>query len=98
MTENRRLRGSRTRRIRLPCFHITIRLDRDNNTKAPGSGTISSDLKRAGGLAVDRIYNAAIEGFESLIRAHACAGIDVESLAYVEGIETAVEAIANHHT
>ena len=98
MKEKRRPRGSRTRLIRLPCFQITIRLDHGNTAGEPGSGTITSNLKRTDGLAVDRIYNAAIDGLESLILAHACAGIDVESPAYVEGIETAVEAIANHQT
>jgi hypothetical protein len=41
-------------------------------------------------------YNAAIDGLESLILAHACAGIDIASPAYLEGIEAAVEAIANN--
>ena len=39
------------------------------------------------------LYNAAIDGIESLILAHACAGIDVESPAYLEGLETAVQAV-----
>ena len=96
MTEQRNPRQSSVRLIHLPCFRITIRLDRDSTAKAPGSGAITSDLKRADDLAMDRSYNAAIDAVESLILAHACAGIDVESPAYVEGIETAVEAIANH--
>jgi hypothetical protein len=33
---------------------------------------------------------------ESMILAHFCAGIDVASPAYVQGIRDAVEAIANH--
>jgi len=85
-----------TREIRLPCYGITIRLDRGSTDKEPGSGTITSDLKGPARTVADRIYNAAIDGLESLILAHACAGLDVESPAYVEGIETAVEAIANH--
>ena len=48
-------------------------------------GTITSDLEKP-----------QFDAIESLILAHACAGIDVTSPAYVEGIETAVEAIANH--
>lgn len=35
---------------------------------------------------------------ESLLLAHACAGVDIESPAYLEGLETALEAIANHTT
>jgi len=51
---------------------------------------------RAAGTASNRQFNAAIDGLESLILAHACAGVDVESPAYIEGVETAVEGIANH--
>jgi hypothetical protein len=40
-------------------------------------------------------YNAAIDGIESMVLAHACAGIDVTSPAYVEGLETAVEAVSH---
>jgi hypothetical protein len=80
--------------IRLPCFGITITLVRGNDASTPGSGSITSDL-RAPRTAANRQFNAAIDGLESLILAHACAGVDVASPAYVEGVETAVEAIAN---
>ena len=83
------------RTIRLPCYGITVTLVRENGVDKPGSGVITSDL-RASGTAANRHYNAAIDGLESLILAHACAGMDVESPAYIEGVETAVEAIANH--
>ena len=82
------------RTIRLPCYGITVTLTRGNGEDTPGSGTIASDL-RAAGTASNRQFNAAIDGLESLILAHACAGVDVEAPAYVEGVETAVEAIAN---
>ena len=84
------------RKIRLPCYGITVTLARGNGADKPGSGAIASDLRAAGRSAADRQYNTAIDGLESLILAHACAGVDVESPAYVEGVETAVEAIANH--
>jgi hypothetical protein len=60
----------------------------------PGAGTITSQLKEPGAGA--SLYNAAMDGIEALILAHACAGVDVRSPAYVEGIETAVEAVATH--
>ena len=82
--------------IRLPCYGMTIRLVRPNTVGKPGSGVIISDLRGSGHTAAARVHNAAIDGLESLILAHTCAGIDVASPAYVEGIETAVEAIANH--
>lgn len=37
----------------------------------------------------------AVDYIESLILAHACAGVDVQSPAYIEGITTALEAIDN---
>jgi hypothetical protein len=37
----------------------------------------------------------SINAVESLILAHACAGVDVAAPAYISGIETALEAIAN---
>ncbi len=83
------------RRLQLPCYGITLTLARENDLEKPGSGSIVSDL-RAAKTAANRQYNAAIDGLESLILAHACAGVDVESPAYVEGIETAVDAVANH--
>lgn len=43
-------------------------------------------------------YNTAIDGIESLILAHACAGVDVSAPTYVKGIEVAVEAIVNNLT
>jgi hypothetical protein len=36
------------------------------------------------------------DAIESLILAHACAGVDVTALAYVAGIETSLEACGNH--
>jgi hypothetical protein len=41
-------------------------------------------------------YNAAIDGLESLILAHYCAGIDVEKPSYVEGIQTVLDAFGNN--
>ncbi len=37
-------------------------------------------------------YNGAVDGIMSMILAHAISGIDVESPAYLEGIETALQA------
>lgn len=85
------------RRITLPCYGITLTLGKENGVEKPGSGSIISDLHERE-TAANRQYNAAIDGLESLILAHACAGVDVESPAYLEGIETAVDAIANRLT
>lgn len=41
-------------------------------------------------------YNAAMDGIEAMILAHAIAGIDIESSAYLNGIETALTACGNN--
>lgn len=75
--------------INLPCYGVTIHLDEDS-----GCGTIASTLKDPNDTQHTQL-SAAIDGLESLILGHACAGVDVESPAYIEGIETAVDAISN---
>ena len=42
--------------------------------------------------AIERL---GIDAIESLILAHAVAGIDITTPAYIEGIETAIDAIIN---
>jgi len=72
--------------IKLPCYGIVV-------TFAPGeSGELRSDLSCPQGTE----RGTPIDGIESMILAHAIAGVDIESPAYIEGIETAVEAVANH--
>jgi hypothetical protein len=83
--------------INLPCYGIQV------VTSSHGSGTITSDLKCSpdpeGGREeeenADR-YNDMMDALESMVLGHACAGIDITTPAYVEGVETAVNACANH--
>ena len=82
-------------KIKRPCFGIVVELRStiaDAEGDVPMAGTITSDLKE--GCACRE--KAAMDAIESLILAHACAGVDIESPAYVEGIETAVEACWNN--
>jgi hypothetical protein len=48
----------------------------------------------------DKIYrfllNTAMGAVESMILAHYCAGVDIESKEYVQGLETAIEAIKDN--
>jgi hypothetical protein len=74
--------------IGLPCYGMVIELD------DAGGGTIASDLRY--NTVGEEEINICLDGIESLVLAHACAGIDVESLEYIEGIETAVDAAFNH--
>ena len=85
---------------------IKIRVGSDTITLQPdgqGGGTSSSTLHITEadedfGAEYQASYNAAIDGLESLVLAHACAGVDVEDPRYVAGIAAALEAISNHHT
>lgn len=65
------------------------------NTPDGPSGTITSNLKRLEMDEEDGAFNHAIDAIESLILAHACAGIAVGSYEYSKGIEIAIDAISN---
>jgi len=67
--------------MKLP-FNIKI------ETKGGGGVIKSSDLKK-------EIGKRAADIIESLVLAHACAGVQVDSPAYIAGLESAVEAIGN---
>jgi len=86
--------------IKLPCFGIVVDLgESDKETKgAYLGGNINTELHEEAVEEDDdpTEYNAAMDGIEALILAHACAGIDIESPAYIEGIESAVQACANN--
>lgn len=60
-----------------------------------GGASITSDLKDAD-IPENSAFNAAIDGIESMVLGHFCAGVDVESYCYLEGIEAAVQATANN--
>lgn len=60
-----------------------------------GAGSISSQLKDVENDD-NNDYNIACEAIESMILAHAVAGVNIESHAYLEGLETAIESIANN--
>jgi len=70
----------------LPCFEITVVVQ-------DGGGCVTSALHEVNAPSE---YEAGIDAIESLILAHACAGVDVASGAYIEGVETAVNAVANY--
>lgn len=77
--------------ISIPAALIGIMLSEpDQNGRRHGA--ISTTLQHPDAEEPD----PALDAVESLILAHACAGVDVESPAYVEGIETALDAISNN--
>ena len=76
--------------IKLPCYGIVLSI-------LDGGGSITStDLKTEHNDPEDELYNAAMDGIESMILAHAVAGVDIETPAYLEGIETAVNACVHN--
>ena len=94
----RHSRGDRVecRTIVLPCFDMVVLLTtvRSGVVDRSLAGRITSNLHHGG--SDDSDYQAIIDGIESLILAHACAGVDIRAPAYIAGIETAVEAASNH--
>jgi len=81
--------------INLPCFGIVVTLIPGKNGSK--GATIASDLHE--GTSLTRglcLYDSAMDGIESLILAHACAGVNIAAPEYVEGIEAAVQAAANN--
>ena len=72
--------------IELPCYGIKVTLD----DTMIGFGKIES------GLSTWESMDPEIDAIESLILAHAVAGVDIKSPAYIEGIETVVDAIGNN--
>lgn len=76
----------------IPEFGIKVHIE-------GGAGTIESKLKEQLIGPDSRDENellAIIDALEALILAHACAGIDVASPAYVDGLRSSLDAIANH--
>lgn len=58
------------------------------------SGNVTSSLHTP--EKHDEEFNAAVDAVESMVLAHACAGIDVTDLRYVEGVRTCIDACANN--
>jgi hypothetical protein len=82
---------------------MTIELDFGSivvEINAEGVGTISSDLheEQAGAEELEGFqrYEGGIDVLESLILAHALAGVDIQAVGYVEGIKTTLEALENN--
>jgi len=95
--------------LRLTCFGIVVTLTpgpkQTVNPDTPPlmGGTITSDLEEPcdcdyadAGYCPPCAYNEAMNGIEALILGHACAGIDITTPAYLQGIESAVQGAADN--
>lgn len=87
--------------IELPVGDIVVTLGEPDSDKQGCylSGKVCSNLK-VGPEDQDpeeaKVWNAGIDVLESLVLAHACAGVDVTSPAYIEGLEAVLDAISNN--
>ena len=63
-----------------------------SETEDGTSGSIESNFKQEG----DEDLFPAFDVVESLILAHACNGVDIESNNYLNGIEDTIDAIVNN--
>ena len=76
----------------LGIYNIVVTIDENN------IGGITSSL--LSGEDCDNIdeYVVAINAIESIILAHACAGINIESKEYISGVQTTLDTIANFYS
>ena len=84
-----------TKTIVLP-FGIEIEIDFDEENRPISGNIISSELKTENDFLEDNLYNASMDGIESMVLAHAMAEIDVTTPNYIEGLETAIDSCANN--
>jgi hypothetical protein len=90
--------GSKREVIKLLVEGIVVTLNHPDES-APGSWdydscSITSDLRAE--VPEDEIaLQAGLHAIESMILAHAAAGVDIQSPDYVEGLETAIQACHN---
>ncbi|MGD1053408.1 MAG: hypothetical protein ABR950_06215 [Candidatus Dormibacteria bacterium] len=84
-------------RIDMPCYGISVELGPPdpNHPGAYQGGALLSELSDDPELEGEE--KGALIGVERMILACACAGIDVASPAFVEAVETVVEAIGNEY-
>ena len=96
------MRNKMTKTIKLPCYNIEIVLD--DETSYISSDLFEKELDYIKNIHLStreidlynkeiRRHNNNVEGLQQLILAHAEAGVDIESPAYIEGIESVVQGL-----
>lgn len=78
--------------------HWTVHLTGDGGASISTEG-VKAEYEADGSeeAQLAELYNAAIDGIESLVLALACAGIDVSEPQIVEAVETAIAACAQEY-
>ena len=64
-------------------------------TSPKGEESISSELRVTPMDREDEVFNAKVSAIETFILSQACAGIEIDSPAYFEALETTIEAVLN---
>ena len=72
---------------------MVIELDEDGN-----GGFVTGGQRVEPVTEMDRLYNAAIDGIESLVLCHAIKGINIRSNSYVQSIKTAIDACEHEYS
>jgi len=72
--------------VELPCYNMKIIVCGENIEDS----SITSEINDGGMTQEQKVATAALE---SIILAHVCAGVDVTTTGYIEGIETSVQKI-----
>ena len=88
-----------SRVIELPRCGVTITLGKPDPRRPGaylGGGIVASDLHDEH-YTPSAPYDVAMGVVESFILAAACAGVSVESPAFVEAVETTVDGVINHY-
>lgn len=80
------------RTIRLPVYEIVVQLDND------GGGSIEcNDILLDNGDINSSPYSAGISAILNMVLDHACAGVDISTPAYLQGLETAIDVVVNEY-
>ncbi|USD35458.1 MULTISPECIES: hypothetical protein [Vibrio] len=77
--------------LELHVYGIIISYNSEDDKKGCA---ISTDLKELPETEENAEFNCAVDGIESMILGHFAAGIDVKCEAYLEGLETAYNAVS----
>jgi hypothetical protein len=78
----------------MPVHDMVITLS-DPDENGDMTGSISSNLIDTGAVGEEKL-DGAMHGIESLVLAHACVGMDVETPEYLQGLETAIDGAINN--
>lgn len=78
------------------CRDLECYFDCSKSSKWQNIKDAMTSIEKRAELENHRNYNYACDAIEAMVLAHAVAGVNVETAAYLEGIETAIDAASNN--